>query len=102
MAIINRVKAILDGEDYNEKRLNEYVDMVVDRLCLRLGEETLPRRWETVAALCVVKLHRRYYYEGISTENDGGISVNFVDDILSEYQSEINAYKTTSKGVRFL
>ena len=102
MAIINRVKALLDGEDYSEKRLNEYVDMVVDRLCLRLGEETLPRQWETIAAQCVFKLHRIYYYEGISTENDGGISVNFVDDILSEYQSDISSYKTNSKGVRFL
>lgn len=102
MAIINRVKALLDGEEYNEKRLNEYVDIVVDRLCLRLGEETLPRQWETIAAQCVIKLHRRYYYEGISTENDGGISVNFVDDILSEYQTDISSYKSSAKGVRFL
>ena len=52
----------------------------------------------------VVKMHRRFFYEGVSSENDGGISVSYADDVLSEYAQEIEEYKenTGKKAVRFL
>lgn len=100
--IADKVFARLDGEDVSKKVIQEYVDVVEDRLCVRLGVDTLPLRFESICADAVVKMHRRYYYEGISSENDGGISTSFVDDILAEYNSEISAWKSKGNGVRFI
>ena len=55
-----------------------------------------------------VKAYRRRYYEGIKSENASGVfSDTFIDDILSEYESEFSIYRNSdnvgsSKRVRFL
>ena len=38
-------------------------------------------------------MHRRAYYEGITSEGAANISTTFVDDVLSEYADEIALYR---------
>lgn len=102
MTVLDRVKIILADEEYSESRISQYIDTVSERLCLRLGVDVLPLSFRSICADAAVKMHRRYYYEGISSENDGGVSSSFVDDVLAEYESEIQAYKNHSGAVRFI
>ena len=72
-------------------------------LCLRSHERRLPDMFVSIAVDAVIKLYRRYFYEGVSSESDGGVSVNYVEDILNEYASEISEYnQKNSSGVQFL
>ena len=73
--------------------LTEYIDTMSDRLCLRLGTNILPRLFESICVDAVVKMHRRAYYEGITSEGAANISTTFVDDVLSEYADEIALYR---------
>lgn len=109
METLERVKQRLDGEHYEEALLQEYLDTVSDRICLRLGLDALPCVFETIAVDAAVKMHRRRYFEGVRTEpNDSMVSMSFVEDILSEYEGEFERYrrrmdeKDTERVVRFV
>jgi len=102
MTVLERVNLLLSDEKYSKERIGQYIDIVSARLCMRLEESVLPPAFQSVCADAVVKMHRRYCYEGISSENDGGMSVSFADDILAEYESDIQAFKAGSKAVRFI
>lgn len=91
--IISRVKKRLEGEAINEKILMELADVASDRLCIRLGEDVLPDVFQSICADAVVKMHRRLYYEGISSEGAADISTSFIDNVLSEYEQEISDWK---------
>lgn len=92
-----------DGDDIpDSSRLNTYIFTVADRLCIRLNTNKLPENFYTICADAVVKMHRRFCYEGISSENDGGLTVSFADDVLSEYEREISNYVSEKRRVRFL
>lgn len=94
MELIERVrKRIPDSEEVTDDVLEEYISTVSDRLCLRLGVDLLPRLFESACVDAVVKMHRRAYYEGISSEGAANITTSFVDDILSEYAEEIEHYR---------
>lgn len=97
-----RIRCRLEGDKISDERLNEYIKLIEDRLCIRLETSRLPSEFYSICVDAVVKMHRRFYYEGISSENDGGISVSFADDVLSEYTDEIQKYKSRNKAVRFL
>lgn len=101
--ILDRVERRLqEDEGYKETLIKEYISTVVDRLCIRLGAERLPESFQSIAVDAVIKMHRRSFYEGIQSENDGGASVSFVDDILNEYRTEIEQYnRSNKKKVRF-
>ena len=86
MELIERVrKRIPYDEGVSDEVLMEYIDTVSDRLCLRLGVDILPRLFESICVDAVVKMHRRVYYEGISSEGTANITTSFVDNILAEY-----------------
>lgn len=91
-----------DDDAPDSIKLNTYIFTVSDRLCIRLGTDKLPKKFYTICADAVVKMHRRFCYEGISSENDGGITVSFADDVLSEYEREISEYVSLKRKVRFL
>lgn len=92
--LIERVrKRIPDSDEVTDDVLEEYICTVSDRLCLRLGVDLLPRLFESACVDAVVKMHRRAYYEGISSEGAANITTSFVDDILSEYAEEIEQYR---------
>lgn len=107
--LLTRLKVRLPNTDLTDEQLTEYLQTMSDRLCLRLGAETLPPLFYSVCVDASVKMVRRIYYEGISTEGVANISTSFVDDILSEYSDEISDWKNsqaasgnTGKVVSFL
>ena len=93
MKIMDMVMARLIDEPVDENVIKDYVKTIMDRLCLRLGEETLPASFEGIAADAAVKMYRRAYFEGIASEGVEGISHSFVADILAEYEGEIKRYR---------
>ena len=113
MTILGRIRLrIPDTEEAPDAQLQNYIDTITDRLCLRLGTEALPSVFETICADAVVKMWRRTYYEGISSEGASNITTSFVEDILSEYDGEVQFYKdahaddednpTQTRVVRFI
>lgn len=91
MELIYRVMTRIPEAD--EDAINEYIRTISDRLCLRLGVDILPHMFESICVDAVVKMHRRVYYEGISSEGAANITTAFVDDILAEYADEIELYR---------
>lgn len=100
--ILKRVKTRLPelSDKANDELLNELVLTIKDRLLIRLGAgEQLPASFNSICVDATIKLYRRMYYEGISSENGGNISTSFVEDILNEYQREIDGYNARSSRV---
>lgn len=93
--LLARLKTRLPNTELTDNELLEYLATVNDRLCLRLGAEELPPLFGSVCVDATVKMIRRIYYEGISSEGVANISTSFVDDILAEYASEIGDWKAT-------
>lgn len=91
--LLNRLLIRIPGTHLTNGQLKEYLRTMSDRICLRLGAEALPAIFESVCVDATVKMVRRTYYEGISSEGVANISTSFVDDILAEYAGEINDWK---------
>ena len=91
--LLQRLKIRLTDTQLNDDQLMEYLQTMSDRLCLRLGVETLPALFNSICVDATVKMVRRTYYEGISSEGVANISTSFVDDILAEYAGEIGDWK---------
>lgn len=109
MDMLSRVAIRLPDQEISTDILSEYIQTVSDRLCLRLGTETLPTLFESICVDAAVKMVRRTYYEGISSESVANISTTFIDDVLAEYSAEISDWKeaqaaggNTKKVVTFL
>lgn len=107
--LLTRLKVRLPDTALNDEQLTEYLNTINDRLILRLRADSLPAAFQSICVDAAVKMVRRTYYEGISTESVTNISTSFVDDILSEYEAEISGYLNaqaesgkTDKVVRFL
>lgn len=107
--LLKRLKTRLPDTELTDSQMEEYLQTMSDRLCLRLGVEILPALFNSICVDATVKMVRRTYYEGISSEGVANISTSFVDNVLSEYADEIGDWKTaqaasgnTSKVVRFL
>lgn len=109
MDILQRVRIRITDPNVSDELLNEYIQTIMDRLCLRLGAETFPAAFDSVCVDAVIKMVRRTYYEGISSESVANLSTSFVEDILSEYDREISDWKNNrddtdgnNKAVHFL
>ena len=102
MTILEKVQIMLDGEDYDVNKIQEYINLVVSRLVIRLGVTELPLIFYPIASEATVKVHRRYLYEGISSEGDSGLTTSFVEDVLNEYTNEIESYSSSVNKVRFI
>lgn len=111
--IKTRTQARLTDETYNETVLDEVMQTVTDRLCLRLGvsEDAFPPILYSIGVDASVKAYRRRFYEGISQEGVADLSTHFIDDILAEYADDIDAWlqsddaadlSSNYKVVRFL
>lgn len=108
----DRVQNRMNGEDYDGTIMDEIIQTVTDRLCLRLGvtEGTFPDVFKSVVVDASVKVWRQRYYEGIKTEWNASLKNEFVTDILAEYQDEIDQWLNSAaadqsgnrKVVRFL
>ena len=91
--LLQRLLIRLPDTQLANEQLTEYLQTMSDRLCLRLGVETLPAIFASICVDATVKMVRRTYYEGISSEGVANISTSFVDDILAEYAGEIGDWK---------
>ena len=94
MELLERVKIRLAGESVDDQQLLEIIQAISDRLCIRLGEDVLPAIFTSICIDAVVKMYRRIYYEGVSSENSGSLSTTFVEDVLAEYAGEISDWKS--------
>ena len=92
--LLHRLLVRLPNTQLTNEQLTEYLQTMSDRLCLRLGVETLPAIFASICVDATVKMVRRTYYEGISSEGVANISTSFVDDILAEYAGEIGDWKS--------
>ncbi|AEF25715.1 phage head-tail connector protein [Streptococcus parauberis] len=111
MAIIDRVKTRMpDVEVPDIGLLDELIQSATDRINLRVNDTVLNAKLETIVVEVTVKMYRRLFYEGITSEKADTITTNFVDNILAEYEVDLMNYladkiKTESlddKVVRFL
>lgn len=93
MELIDRIRARIPESIEDDAFFEEYIQTISDRLCLRLGTMVVPKLFESICVDAVVKMYRRTYYEGISSEGLANISTSFVDDILDEYADEIARYR---------
>ena len=48
MDILQRVRIRITDPNVSDELLNEYIQTIMDRLCLRLGAETLPAAFDSV------------------------------------------------------
>lgn len=93
--LLQRLLVRLPDTQLTNEQLTEYLQTMSDRLCLRLGVETLPAIFASICVDATVKMVRRTYYEGISSEGVANISTTFVNNILAEYADEIGDWKTS-------
>lgn len=101
MGVYSHARLRIPDAELDNELLLEFCETISSRLALRLGEEELPETFYLIGADAVVKMFRRMYYEGISSESMHAatqMSTAFVEDILNEYQSEIDAYIATRGG----
>ncbi len=109
--ILNRVKVSLpDISEPDENLLKELIQRANDRVSLYVGDdpEELSTKLYSIVVDMSVKMYRRLYFEGISSENADTLSTSFVENLLSEYIDELDAYINNQRGayqkrtVRFL
>lgn len=98
--LLERVKMRLSGDEVkpDDGLIQEYIVTACDRICLRLGEKSLPELMQSIAVDVVIKMFRRQFYEGISSETTE-FSTSFVEDILNEYEVEFKQYLSQSHQV---
>ena len=95
----NRVKTRLNGEEYDEEILKELETGIFDRVAIRLdcaNSYDFPTAFLSIVVDATIKAWRRRLYEGISNENIAEISDSFYENLLSEYDSEFEAFKNSS------
>ena len=94
MDILQRVRIRITDPNVSDELLNEYIQTIMDRLCLRLGAETLPAAFDSVCVDAVIKMVRRTYYEGISSES--------VANLSSDWKNNRDDTDGNNKAVHFL
>lgn len=97
--LLERLRVRLPDTNLTDDQLCEYLLTVSDRLCLRLGVGDFPTAFASVCVDATVKMVRRIYYEGISSESVSNLSTSFVDDILAEYADEITDWKAAQASI---
>lgn len=103
--VLDRVDIRLYGENPKAELLEELIQTATDRVLLVIDEDELPKRLASIVVDVTVKLYRRLYHEGISSESADTLNTSFVDNVLSEYEVELSAYRSRNanrKVVRFL
>lgn len=91
--LLQRIRNRINDEAATTETLSEIAQTVSDRVCLRSGTTSVPDLFNSIVVDASVKLYRRTYYEGVSSENDDGTTTSFVNDILEEYNAEFEQYK---------
>jgi len=93
--VAERVKIRLPelAKDKNGALLQELVQSAQDRINLRIGEETLPSVFQSIAVEVVIRTYNRLRYEGLDSEGvDSTFSVKLIKDILADYETDFLNY----------
>jgi len=93
--VAERVKIRLPelAKEKNGALLQELVQSAQDRINLRIGEETLPSVFQSIAVEVVIRAYNRLRYEGLESENvDNTFRVTLIKDILSNYEQDFVNY----------
>ena len=97
--ILTRVKAIL-GIENKDDLLSYLIENQIQALLVILGEEVLPESLTYIVVETTIARYNRLGSEGLKSEGIDVISQSFIEDLLSPYQSQLNAYsKTKNKNV---
>ena len=88
----------------NEKDaiINEFISNFTNAVNLYCGTETLPKQLEFIVVESTIARMNRVGSEGLKSENIDVIGLSYIEDILEPYQPYMDAYKQSSKKVRFL
>ncbi|SJZ37970.1 hypothetical protein [Garciella nitratireducens] len=110
MTILDRVKLRVPRID--ETLANEFIISVQDRIKLRLELDEYPHELDTIVVEVVQAMNNRHEmnHEGVESESVDVFSIKFIDDLLSQYDSDLQGYinkkknsENASRGVlRFL
>lgn len=85
-----------EGAVPGDDELSEVVQGVADRLRMRLRADELPVLAWSVVVDASVKVVRRRFYEGISSESEGqtgSLSTAFFESVLAEYEADIEGLR---------
>lgn len=98
--IASRIKVF--KTDAVDSVLQELVTIITDRIKLRAGieeGENLPSSFNSIVVEVGVALYNRYEmnHEGVSSEGVEGFNIKFIEDVLDNYDKDIQAYKDTLK-----
>ena len=103
--VLKRIKIRLKGDSVTDDVLQEYIPIRIS-ICLRINSDEAPKSFYSIIVDASVKMYRRLWYEGESSESDDGITTSFVEDILNEYSSEFAQYlknkEASAKVVKFI
>ena len=91
---VKRLKTRLSGDETipSDEELQEIVTGLSERLMMRLRCNDLPTLAWSIVVDAGVKLVRRKFYEGISSESEGqtgSLSTSFFEQVLAEYEDDI-------------
>ena len=96
---VSRIKVF--KTDAVDSVLQELVTIITDRIKLRAGieEGDLPSSFNSIVVEVGVALYNRYEmnHEGVSSEGVEGFNIKFVEDVLDNYDKDIQAYKDMLK-----
>ena len=95
---VARLKVRLGDEEAvpADEWLSEVVGGLADRLRMRLRCEDLPVLAWSIVVDAGVKLVRRRFYEGVSSESEGqtgSLSTAFFEAVLGEYEADIEGLR---------
>lgn len=93
--MLNRLKIRI--ADIDEPLAGELVKTAQDRILLRVGlkSESFPSELESIAVEVVSAMYNRHQmnHEGVDSERVDVFSVKFVNDLLKEYEPELDEFK---------
>lgn len=78
--------------------IDELIQTAIDRINLRVGDIILNPLLYSIAVEVVIKMYRRVYFEGIKNETADGFRVDYIEDILKEYEVDFNKYISSKDG----
>jgi hypothetical protein len=90
MSIEERVKVRLP--EIEDGLLTEFTTTATDRIKIRLGVTEYPEELESIAVEVICAMYNRRYHEGLKSENVDTFRMDFVDDILKQYEKEFQTY----------
>lgn len=86
--------------DISDVLANELIRTAQDRIMLRVGlksVETFPSALESICVEVVTAMYNKsqMQHEGVASESMDAFSMSFINDVLKEYDGELQHYKAS-------